>query len=272
MRDLHAGYRGRRPSPWRARSWVPAVSGAAFDVRAGECLAVVGESGSGKTTLGRCLAGLHAPQSGEVSFGGVRLASLAREREPAIRRRIQIVFQDPDSSLNPSMTVGTLVRRPLKQFFQMSRREEAARVSELLETIRLPASMASRLPRELSGGEKQRVALARALAARPDLLICDEVTSALDVAVQANILELLAELRMATGMGILFITHDLAVVRAISDRVIVMHGGELREVADREELFASPRDAYTRELLAAVPDLRPDDYPYPAGPGQGGQR
>jgi peptide/nickel transport system ATP-binding protein len=266
VRDLHAGYSGRRPSPWRARAWVPAVSGATFDVRAGECLAVVGESGSGKTTLGRCLAGLHAPRTGEMEFVGVSLASLARERAPAIRRRIQIVFQDPDSSLNPSMTVGSLVRRPLKQFFQLSRREEMARVSELLETIRLPASMASRLPRELSGGEKQRVALARALAAQPDLLICDEVTSALDVAVQANILELLAELRAATGMGIIFITHDLAVVRAISDRVIVMHGGELRETADREELFASPRDSYTRELLAAVPDLRPDDYPQPGGP------
>jgi peptide/nickel transport system ATP-binding protein len=266
VRDLHAGYSGRRPSPWRARAWVPAVSGATFEVHAGECLAVVGESGSGKTTLGRCLAGLHAPRSGEMEFGGVRLGWLAREREPAIRRRIQIVFQDPDSSLNPSMTVGSLVQRPLKQFFQLSRREEAARVSELLETIRLPASMASRLPRELSGGEKQRVALARALAAQPDLLICDEVTSALDVAVQANILELLAELRAATGMGIIFITHDLAVVRAISDRVIVMHAGELRETADREELFASPRDTYTRELLAAVPDLRPDDYPHPGGP------
>jgi peptide/nickel transport system ATP-binding protein len=272
VRDLVAGYRGRRPSPWRARAWVPAVSGATFEVRAGECLAVVGESGSGKTTLGRCLAGLHAPRSGEMEFGGLPLAAQAREREPAIRRRIQIVFQDPDSSLNPSMTVGTLIRRPLKQFFKLSRREETARVSELLETIRLPASMASRVPRELSGGEKQRVALARALAARPDLLICDEVTSALDVAVQANILELLGELRAATGMGILFITHDLAVVRAISDRVIVMHGGEVRETADREELFASPRDAYTRDLLAAVPDLRSDDYPYPAAPEHEGAR
>ena len=164
-----------------------------------------------------------------------------------------------DSSLNPSMTVGSLIKRPLKQFLDLSRRAQTARVSELLAQMHLPTSMASRLPHELSGGEKQRVALARALAAEPDLLICDEVTSALDVAVQANILELLGELQASAAMSIIFITHDLAVVRAISDRVIVMHAGELLETADREELFTSPRDSYTRELLAAVPDLRPDD-------------
>jgi peptide/nickel transport system ATP-binding protein len=225
----------------------------------------VGESGSGKTTLGRCLAGLHSPRSGEIRFDGVALPALARRRDVSVRRRIQIIFQDPDSSLNPSMTVGTIIRRPLRQFFNLNPREARSRVGELLEQLHLPSTMASRLPWELSGGEKQRVALARALAARPDLLICDEVTSALDVAVQANIIELLDELRASTGMAMIFISHDLAVVRTISDEVIVMRDGELREQATRESLFANPRDTYTRELLAAIPDLREDDYPPPEG-------
>jgi peptide/nickel transport system ATP-binding protein len=266
VRELVAGYAARRRYRWQQRAWTPAVDGVSFDVPAGACVAVVGESGSGKTTLGRCLAGLHAPRSGEIRFDGHPLAALARKRDIANRRRIQIVFQDPDSSLNPSMTVGTIVRRPLRQFFELGPREARVRVGELLEQLHLPATMASRLPRELSGGEKQRVALARALAAKPDLLICDEVTSALDVAVQANIIELLAELRATTGMAMIFISHDLAVVRTISDEVIVMRDGGLREWAAREELFANPRDPYTRELLAAIPDLRDDDYPHVSRP------
>ncbi len=264
VRDLVAGYDGRRPSPWRRREWIPAVAGLSFEVAAGTCLAVVGESGSGKTTVARCLAGLHAPRAGEIAIDGVPLAALARARDVVIRRRIQIVFQDPDSSLNPSMTVASIIRRPLRQFFDLSRSEEALRVSELLARMRLPASVGVRLPRELSGGEKQRVALARALAAGPDLLICDEVTSALDVAVQANILELLGELRVETGMAMIFVSHDLAVVRTISDRVMVMSHGEVREVAARDELFLHPRDSYTRELLGAIPGLRDDDYPHEA--------
>jgi peptide/nickel transport system ATP-binding protein len=203
---------------------------------------------------------------GEIRLDGETLPALARKRDLASRRRIQIVFQDPDSSLNPSMTVGTIVRRPLRQFFDLGPRKARMRVGELLEQLHLPSTMASRLPHELSGGEKQRVALARALAAKPDLLICDEVTSALDVAVQANIIELLAELRATTGMAMIFISHDLAVVRTISDEVIVMRDGELREWAAREELFSNPRDPYTRELLAAIPDLHDDDYPQIARP------
>ena len=149
-----------------------------------------------------------------------------------MRRRIQLVFQDPDSSLNPHMPIGRIVRRPLRQFFDLSRADEAARVSELLEQVHLPPSVSDRMPRELSGGEKQRVAIARALAADPELLICDEVTSALDVAVQASILELLTELRRSAALSMLFISHDLAVVRSISDHVLVLRDGEIVEHAD----------------------------------------
>ncbi len=260
--DLVAGYRGRRQGIGSSRVTNVALNGASLSLSAGSCLAVVGESGSGKTTLGRCLAGLHRPISGEIRFSGEPLAPLARTRPPDVRRRIQIVFQDPDSSLNPMMSIGAIVRRPLRQFFELSRSEETARVAELLEQVHLSPAMASRPPRELSGGEKQRVAIARALAAEPDLLICDEVTSALDVAVQASILELLRELRLVRSLAMLFISHDLAVVRSISDRVIVLRAGEIVESAGRAQLFDEPRAPYTRELLDAVHDLRPGDYPH----------
>ena len=259
--DLVASYRGKRLGVGKGRLPNIAVRGVSFSLPIGECLAVVGESGSGKTTLGRCLAGLHRPLSGELRFEGRPLGPLAQDRPPDVRRRIQLVFQDPDSSLNPHMSIGRIVRRPLRQFFDLSRDDETARVSELLEQVHLPPSVRNRMPRELSGGEKQRVAIARALAADPELLICDEITSALDVAVQASILELLKELRTARALAMLFISHDLAVVRSISDRVLVLRGGEIVELAERETLFEAPDAAYSRELLDAVPDLRPGDYP-----------
>lgn len=259
--DLVAAYRGRRLGVGKGRQPNVALRGISFSLLTGSCLAVVGESGSGKSTLGRCLAGLHRPFSGDVLFEGVPLAALAQDRPADVRRRIQLVFQDPDSSLNPYMSIGRIVRRPLRQFFDLPHAEEAARVSELLEQVHLPPSVRDRMPRELSGGEKQRVAIARALAADPELLICDEVTSALDVAVQASILELLAELRHARALSMLFISHDLAVVRSISDGVLVLRDGEIVEHAGRAALFAAPAAAYTRELLDAVPDLHTGDYP-----------
>ena len=259
--DLVASYRGRRLGIGKGRQPNIAVRGISFSLSIGECLAVVGESGSGKTTLGRCLAGLHRPLSGELRFDAQPLGALAQERPADVRRRIQLVFQDPDSSLNPHMSIGRIVRRPLRQFFDLSRDDEAARVTELLEQVHLPPSVRNRMPRELSGGEKQRVAIARALAADPELLICDEITSALDVAVQASILELLKELREEQALALLFISHDLAVVRSISDRVLVLRSGEIVELAGRESLFDSPDAAYSKELLEAVPDLRPGDYP-----------
>jgi peptide/nickel transport system ATP-binding protein len=259
--DLVAGYRGKRIGAGRRRATTIALRGASFSLARGSCLAVVGESGSGKTTLGRCLAGLHRPSSGEIRFADQPVPALAQDRPPDLRRRIQLVFQDPESSLTPHMSIRRTVRRPLRQFLDLSRAQEAARVAELLEQVHLPTTVADRMPRELSGGQKQRVAIARALAAEPELLICDEITSALDVAVQASILELLSELRRTTALAMLFVSHDLAVVRSISDRVLVLQSGEIVEIADREQLFDTPDALYTKQLLAAVPDLHVGDYP-----------
>jgi peptide/nickel transport system ATP-binding protein len=261
VRNLVAGYRGR--ASWRARAATSliAVDEVSFDLPAGRCLAVVGESGSGKTTLARCIAGLHAPISGQVLLDGAPLGATSRERSTSERRAVQMVFQDPDSSLNPSMSVGQIIGRPLRQFHGLRGRAEAARVAELLELVRLPAAFRMRAPRTLSGGEKQRVALARALAAEPRVLVCDEVTSALDVAVQASMLELLDELRTSLDMSMLFISHDLAVVRTISDSVLVLENGHVRESNATEPVFTAPAAEYTRALLDAIPDLQPEDYP-----------
>jgi peptide/nickel transport system ATP-binding protein len=261
VRDLVAGYRGRVSWRGRAQTSLIAVQGVSLELAAGRCLAVVGESGSGKTTLARCIAGLHAPMSGEIRLDGTLLGATSRERSRTDRRGVQMVFQDPDSSLNPSMNVGQIIGRPLRQFLGLSGRAEAQRVAELLELVRLPAAFRTRAPRTLSGGEKQRVALARALAAEPRVLVCDEVTSALDVAVQASMLELLDELRTRLEMSMLFISHDLAVVRTISDSVLVLESGHIRETNATELVFAAPTAIYTRALLDAIPDLRPDDYP-----------
>jgi peptide/nickel transport system ATP-binding protein len=261
LTDLHAVYR-RRVSLLRASrdTTAVAVASLSLSIGDGECVALVGESGSGKTTIARCVAGLHRWTSGQMTFAGSPVPADPRKRGSGLRRSIQIVFQDPDGSLNPQMPVAELLGRPLKRDFNLPPRARTARSAELLDLVHLPASYLHRYPAELSGGEKQRVALARALAARPRLLVCDEITSALDVAVQASILELLMELRAELAMAMLFISHDLAVVRAISDRVVVLRGGVIRESRGTDELFAAPADPYTSELLAAVPDLPPGDY------------
>ncbi|MDX6628220.1 MAG: peptide/nickel transport system ATP-binding protein ddpF, partial [Gaiellales bacterium] len=265
VRNLVAGYRGRGGWRGRVQTSLVAVDDVSFELAAGRCLAVVGESGSGKTTLARCIAGLHAPISGDVLLAGAPLGTTSRERTRDERRGVQKVVQDPDSSLNPSMSVGQIIGRPVRQFHGLRGRAEAARVAELLELVRLPAAFRTRAPRTLSGGEKQRVALARALAAVPRVLVCDEVTSALDVAVQASMLELLDELRTSLQMSMLFISHDLAVVRTISDSVLVLESGHVREANATEPVFTAPSAPYTRALLDAIPDLRPDDYPAETG-------
>jgi peptide/nickel transport system ATP-binding protein len=261
LTDLRAGYR-RTISMLRGSKDTAAVAvdGVSLTIRESECVALVGESGSGKTTLARCVAGLHQPMSGAMTFAGTPVPADPRKRDPDLRRSIQIVFQDPDGSLNPKMAVSELIGRPVQRGSSLSPPQRAAEVARLLDQVHLPGSYLRRYPAELSGGEKQRVALARALAARPRLLVCDEVTSALDVAVQASILELLMELRATIGMAMLFISHDLAVVRAISDTVVVMRSGAVRECADTDDLFAAPADSYTSELIAAVPDLLPGDF------------
>jgi peptide/nickel transport system ATP-binding protein len=261
VRDLEAGYGRRRSLLARDGRGRLAVSGISFGVREGSCTAIVGESGSGKTTTLRCIAGLHEPFAGTILFRGSELAGRARARDGSARRKIQLVPQNPDSSLNPRRTVAEIVERPLRQFFGLRGRAQRVRLAELLDQVRLRSTMAGRYPRELSGGERQRVAIARALAAEPDLLLCDEVVAALDVAVQAGILDLLEELRAQLATTVVFVSHDLAVVRSISAEIVVMQNGDLREFGSTDDIFRAPADAYTKELLDAVPDLRPTDYP-----------
>ncbi len=233
-----------------------ALEDVSFELGRYETLGVVGESGSGKTTLARCIVGLHRPAEGAIVFNGVELAGRAIQRGEDLRRRIQIVFQNPDSSLNPRQSVAQIVERPLRQFFDLRGAKLRTRAAELLELVRLPQSALKRYPRDLSGGENQRVAIAAALAPRPDLVVCDEITSALDVSVQAAIIELLIELGASLGTSFLFISHDLAVVRAIADRVLVLQRGQIREHGDADAVFRNPKDAYTQALLDAVPEIR----------------
>jgi peptide/nickel transport system ATP-binding protein len=241
----------------------PAVKDVSIHVDPGEVVGVIGESGSGKSTLLRAIAGLHTPDAGSVRFTGVELPARAVKRSRQLRQAIQIVFQNPDASLNPRQTVGSAVERPVALFSpNLDRRQRQMRVRELLEDMRLDPNVATRYPHELSGGQKQRVALARAFAANPSLILCDEVTSALDVSVQASVLELLDELRRSRNVALLFVTHDLAVVRSIADRVCVMQAGEICERAPTEAIFTDADHAYTKTLLEAVPkppDRRSDE-------------
>lgn len=221
-----------------------------------ECLALVGESGSGKTTIARCVAGLHAPAQGRIVFDGTPLAGRAQQRPRELRRRIQYIFQNPYDSLNPRHTVADEIARPARMLLGLDAAGANDKVKQLLERVRLPARLASRFPAELSGGERQRVAIARALAPDPDLLICDEITSALDVSVQAAVLELLEELRQDLGLSMLFITHDLGLVSSVADRGAVLREGRVCEVGPVRELLDTPKDPYTAELLASAPKLR----------------
>jgi peptide/nickel transport system ATP-binding protein len=239
-----------------ARADRQAIADLSVEVAPGEILGVVGESGSGKSTLLRAICGLLPPRSGEIRLNGIMLAPSARRRPRETRRAIQIVFQNPDSALNPRHSVFQLLRRPLRLFRDdVPRGAEERTVLELLEAVQLPRAVLHRYPAELSGGQKQRVALAGAFAARPDLLLCDEVTSALDVSVQARILELVQSLSSSFQTAVVFVSHDLGVVRTIAERAIVMRNGVVCEEGLIEDLFGSPRHAYTRELLAALPHL-----------------
>jgi peptide/nickel transport system ATP-binding protein len=239
-----------------AKAPTPAVRGVSFRIASGETIGIVGESGSGKSTVLRSIVGLHPPSAGEIRLRGVPLAPSAVRRPRSMRRELQIVFQNPDSSLNPRHTVFEIVRRPIRLFRDDIRRsDERAAVTELLESVKLPTGLLHRYATELSGGQKQRVALARAFAARPAVLLCDEVTSALDVSVQATIIELIAELAARFGTAVVFVSHDLAVVRTIASRALVMRNGEVCEEGETERLFLTPKHPYTRELLAAIPEL-----------------
>ncbi|MGH9245334.1 MAG: ABC transporter ATP-binding protein [Acidimicrobiales bacterium] len=225
-----------------------------FTVAPREVVALVGESGSGKTTIARAIAGLPAATRGEILFEGRDIAVPADRRPKQVRREIQFVFQNPDASLNPRRRVGSILGRPLTFFFGLSGRAREARIEELLTDVHLDPRYARRFPGQLSGGERQRVAIAQALAAEPKLILCDEIVSALDVSVQASILDLLREVQAKRDVAYLFIAHDLAVVRWLAHRVLVLYRGHVMEAGTAEEVFSPPFDPYTETLLRSVPE------------------
>jgi peptide/nickel transport system ATP-binding protein len=252
VRDLRKDFRlrGRLFSP---RATVRAVDGVSFDIARGETLALVGESGSGKTTVGRCVLRLTDPDGGQIVLNGQRIDSLPARAIRPLRRHMQVVFQDPFSSLNPRMTVRDLVAEPIRNFgLARDQGEIDARVGRLLAQVALPADAVGRRPHEFSGGQRQRIAIARALAPQPELIVCDEAVSALDSSIKGQIIDLLKDLQQEFGLALLFISHDLPVVARIAHRVAVMHQGRIVEHGPAREVLTSPRAPYTQSLLDAV--------------------
>jgi len=239
------------------RQLLRAVDGVSFEVRKGETLALVGESGCGKSTLARLIVGLYTPSRGRIRFDGVEISDpAARAEATPMRRRMQMIFQDPFASLNPRWRVRDIVAEPIRVLGLAATADAiAGRVAELLTQVRLAPEDGDKYPHQFSGGQRQRISIARALSGRPEFLVCDEPTSALDVSVQAQILNLMSELQARLGLTYLFISHNLAVVSHVADRIGVMYLGRLVEIADAQELFAQPKHPYTRMLLDAVPDL-----------------
>jgi len=239
----------------RPRIDLRAVDGITFDIGRGETFALVGESGCGKSTVARMLVGLYGLTRGRILFDGEPLEKMSQPGGRALRRRLQMIFQDPYASLNPRWRVGRIIAEPLLTHTPMTAPERVARVSELLLQVGLDPADQNRFPHQFSGGQRQRISIARALAVQPDLLVCDEPTSALDVSVQAQVLNLMKDLQRRLGLTYLFISHNLAVVHHVADRVGVMYLGRIVEVASRDALFSQPRHPYTRMLLEAIPDL-----------------
>jgi oligopeptide/dipeptide ABC transporter ATP-binding protein len=241
-----------------------AVDDATFTVNRGETLGIVGESGSGKSTLGRMLLNLIEPTSGTAAFDGIELFPMDPAKEAILRRKMQMVFQDPYASLNPRLKIGAAIAEPIRANKVLSGRKQIeARVAELLDLVGLPPEAAHSYPHEFSGGQRQRVGIARALGVAPEFIVCDEVVSALDVSIQAQILNLLMDLQKEFGLTYLFVAHDLSVVEHVSDRVAVMYLGRLVEVAPTAELFYKPLHPYTEALMSAIPALDPDDVMKP---------
>lgn len=258
---------------------VHAVDGISFTVERHETLGLVGESGCGKSTTGKAILNFIKPTSGKIKLDGKRIDDLSPSRMRPMRRELQMIFQDPFSSLNPRQTVGEIVREPLHNFQTLGRQEEKERVVDLLNRVGLPSDAAARYPHEFSGGQRQRIGIARALALNPKLIVCDEPVSALDVSVQAQVVNLLMDLQNELNLSYLFVAHDLAIVEHISHRVAVMYLGKIVELAEKKPLFSNPLHPYTEALLAAVP--RPDprakservvltgDVPSPINPPKG---
>ncbi len=239
----------------KPRVTLRAVDGVSFHINKGETLALVGESGCGKSTIARLLAGLYQPSHGSIEFDGQTVQSMSRKARHAMRKRLQMIFQDPYASLNPRWRVGRIIAEPLATHTRMTAAQQRSKVDELLAQVGLDPNDQNRYPHQFSGGQRQRISIARALALGPEFLVCDEPTSALDVSVQAQVLNLMKDLQRDLGLTYLFISHNLAVVHHVADRIGVMYLGRLVEVATRDDLFANPRHPYTRMLLGAIPDL-----------------
>lgn len=238
---------------------VNALNGVSLELKRGETLGVVGESGCGKSTLARCIVRLHQPQTGSIRFTGKDIFDPKYRNERDYNRRVQMMFQDPYSSLNPRMTTGQILSEALSVHKMRPESEIPSRVMELLDLVRLPQDAANKLPHEFSGGQRQRIAIARALAVEPEVLIADELVSALDVSVQAQVVNLLLELQDKLNLTILFVAHDLRLVRHVSNRVAVIYLGRIVEIGDSETLFSDPSHPYSQALLSAAPSLDPDD-------------
>lgn len=263
----------------RTRKWCKAVRDVSLRLESGETLGLVGESGCGKSTLGKAIVRLHRATAGEVWFDGRDLSALSGAQLRPLRRDIQMIFQDPAESLNPRFSIGDILSEPFEIQGMGTRAERRQWVAELLEKVGLPAGAAERFPFEFSGGQRQRIGIARAIALQPRLIIADEPVSALDVSIQSQVLNLLLDLQREMGMAYLFIAHDLAVVKHVSDRVAVMYLGQIVELADAETIYRAPRHAYTRALLSAIPIPDPEhqskrvllegDVPSPIDPPAG---
>ena len=253
LRDLRVSFPGKG---WRARR-VEVLKGVSLDIRPGETLGLVGESGSGKSTIGRAVLGLVPATGGSISFDGERIDRATKRRRRALSRDIQVVFQDPYTSLNPSMLIGDTLAEPLLAH-GVTAGGARSRVADLLDRVALPRDAVHRLPREFSGGQRQRVAIARALAISPRLIVCDEPVSALDLTTQRTVMDLLLDIQERTGVAYLFVSHDLSVVRALSHRVAVIHGGEIVEYGEAAQVTGEPEHPYTQRLLLSAPVADPD--------------